>query len=423
MSTHHRVAGATPAWAKVPPLVPFSLVPLFAAVALRPAIDALYEVNAVKYVYMFLVFFGVLLARAGMKFSTFPLAERNDEQRALAVMGWTAAYFWYLVVLLLSYNGSLQDCFKITSPFLIFALLLLVPGRWFQVAAVVSSVLIILANAALLPTSFGWIWWGDVKTFKGFYYFKTDLAYSLCFAVLICAYAQRYRLTLSLVALIAIAAVQVVLCNSRINYLTFALVTVFIGLKGGMKPSTIVRMTALTAIAAGAFFLLFDSKKFLSFDTSNVHAFTQGRDLVWDILIKEGLSQYSPLEWLFGRGLFADTLIFAGEHSQGEAHNAHNEFLHLLTTQGLVGVGLYLTLWLFVFRQTPGTSKEPWQAGTREIAFFLLLIQSITAAISLSALKTWPVIAIMLLLRSGRADPARTLPTPGGVRTAVHGAR
>jgi len=401
---------ASPALQAEPPAVwprwlPFSLLPIFLAILSRPAVDALFDFNFVKYLYMFAIFFGVLLARVGMSMAAPDPGRAEDERRALMVLAMTLVYFWYLIVLTLSRSGSLQDIFKLISPFLFFGLMLLVTGRWLIVAAAAASVMIIVVNACLLPTGFGWTTWGDAHTFKGFYFFKTDLAYALCFAVLTVAFAQRYRFT-ALVAVLAIAAAaQVVLSNSRLNYLSFALVIAFIALKGGFRASTIIRTSILGTGVAGAFWILYDPAKVLTFDLSDTHAFTQGRDVVWDVLIEQGLFKYGPMEWMFGGGMFADAEIYAANTSGGLVHNAHNEFLHLLITQGIAGFLIYLTLWVSVLRAARPRSAPRWTRGTSEMAVIIFLLQSVTTTVALFAQKTWPLaIALLLVRTSALAD-------------------
>lgn len=402
---------ATPAWgdaapngvqhpaARPPGLQPgiqFSDLPMAAAIMAKPAVDAFYEVGAVKYGYMLFIFFAAFFALAGRMVSGQPgmgAVERTAYARhAVAV----ALYLMFLLVLITVHMGSLSEVFKIISPFLVFLLLAPIMGPWTLKVIGLMSVATILGNAALLPFDRGWVYWGDIRTFKGFYYFKTDLAYALVFSTLGLAAWQRFRLTPAMVVGISLATVQIVLANSRVNYLLFALVVLFIVLKGGVRPWVLVRNGTLLAVLAATAAYLYDPAKLLGFDWFNEGKLTQGRNQIWEVLIEEGLLNYSAVEWLFGKGLFADVRLFAENVYKGEAHNAHNEWLHLLITQGIFGTVLYIVLWVTMAGYLRARTVEPWSRGLPTLAFALILFQSMTAVVSSFATKTWPLLFVLM---------------------------
>jgi len=388
----------SPATSNKRDLPPFSSVPLLFLVMVKPLTDAFYEVEAVKYGYILLLIFASIFAKIGHTFSGTPTDPRNKS--LFAYIWLIALYFAFLFGQAITYGGTLSEIFKIVSPFVFFALVIYGADRWLIYALAAGAVLTIVVNAGFLPFGFGWVTWGSVKTFKGYYFFKTDLAYALSFSVLIYAFYARNSITPMLAVLMLIAAVEVILANSRLNYLTFICVAIFIAAKEGVSLRSMVRYGLLFTVLGAVVVLLYDPTKFLGFDTSNEAGFTQGRNVTWGHLF-EALANYSPLEWLFGRGAYADLIVSMENSSIGQmAHNAHNEYLHTLITQGILGSVLYILLWLRTFRMSDIPDMPGWARGTGAMALFLFLLQGMTAVVSSFATKTWPLVMVLLALRS-----------------------
>lgn len=376
---------------------PFSSFPLLFLVMVKPLTDAFYDVEAVKYSYMLLLVFASLFARFGQESQRYQPDPRNKSLPAYIYL--IAVYFCFQYLLAITYGGYLSEIFKVISPFVFFALMAYAADRWLIYALATGAVLTIAVNAALLPFDFGWVWWGSVKTFKGYYFFKTDLAYSLCFAVLIYAYYARNRITPVFAVLTLIAAVEVILANSRLNYLSFLVVVIFMAVKGGIGLRSIFSLSLLLVLLVLAVALLYDPTRLLGFYITNEVAFTQGRSVTWGHLLT-ALADYSPIEWLFGRGQFADLILSAEINGANQTpNNAHNEYLHLLYTQGITGSALYIFLWLKMFRMSRRPGMPQWARGTAALALLLFMLQGMTAVMSSFATKTWPLVMVLLALR------------------------
>lgn len=376
----------------------FSSWLLFLLVMVKPLSDAFYEVEQVKYGYMLLLGFAALFAKYGQLFQGITPDPRN---KSFFPFIWLiTVYFFFHLGLAIAYGGSLSEIFKIVSPFVFFVLVAYAGDRWLIYALAGGAVLTILVNAAMLPFDYGWVTWGSVHTFKGYYFFKTDLAYALSFSVLIYAFYSRNSITPVLALLTLVAAVEVILSNSRLNYLTFLCVVIFIAVKQGMSLRSIIRFGLIFGLLALVVALLYDPTKLLGFDTSNEAAFTQGRSVTWGNLL-QAQAHSSTLQWMFGRGPFADLILSADLKGIGEtAHNAHNEILHLLYTQGILGSAFYIALWVKMFRMSHTLGMPAWARGTGAMALLLLVLQSMTAVVSSFATKTWPVVMVFLALRA-----------------------
>lgn len=377
---------------------PFSSWLLLLLIVAKPLSDALYEIDAVKYLYIMLLAGGAALARVGHTFRGTPVDARNRYLAAYLFL--TVGYFYYLFGLALTYGGSLSAIFKIVSPFAFFALVAFANDRWLIHALALAAVLAIVVNAALLPFDFGWTQWGSVRTFKGYYFFKTDLAYALVFSLLIAAFYVHNRITPVLVMLIVLAAVQVVLANSRLNYLTFLSVLVFLAVKQGFNTGLLVRYGFLLGALGVVAMVVVDPTQLLGFDVSDIRSFSQGRSDLWTSLWR-GIMDFTPAEWLFGRGYFADSLLVAEYNIAGQpVHNAHNELLHLLTTQGIVGLCAYVALWWGMYRMCRPSQAPAWARGTALVAILVFLFQGLTTVMSPFATKTWPLVMVFLAVRN-----------------------
>jgi hypothetical protein len=378
-------------------LPPFSSVPLLFLVMAKPLADAFYEVEAVKYGYILLLTFASLFAKSGQIFSRIPPDPRNKE--LFAYIWLIFFYFAFLFGLALAYGGTLSEIFKIVSPFVFFVLVAYAADRWLIYALAAGAALTIVVNAGFFPFSYGWVQWGDVNTFKGYYFFKTDLAYAVTFSVMILAFYFRNSIAPMLFTLMLIAAAEVILANSRLNYLSFFCVVIFIAAKGGMSLRSMIRFGLLFVVLGLVVAILYDPTKLMGFDTSSEAAFTQGRNVIWGHLFEE-LANYSPVEWLFGRGAFADLIVSMENTPAGQAaHNAHNEYLHMVFTQGIVGSAIYILLWFRTFRMSVSSHIPAWARGTGAIALFVFLLQGMTTIVSSFATKTWPLVMVLLALR------------------------
>lgn len=378
---------------------------IVAVVLAKPAVDALHEHGVVKYAYMGLLMFAAFFAYVGRRVAGLPGLSQEQTRAYTRHVVLAACYTIFLFVSLVVYLGSLNEIFKIVSPFIVFVLVAPLVGTWFLRVLGVGALLIILTNAALLPIDAGWVYWGGVRTFKGYYFFKTDLAYAVSFATLSVALWQRFRFTPILILATGLAAVQVVLSNSRLNYLLFLAVAALIALKGGMRLATLLKAAVLVSLVALVAAYFFDSRRMLGFDFSDAGSFTQGRNQIWNILIEEGVMNYTFAEWLFGRGLQADLKLFAENTTTGDVHNAHNEMLHLLITEGLFGLALYGLLWLTMHQFATSGRLPAWSRGVSAFGCGLLALQSMTAVVSSYATKTWPLVFLLLAVAASSRMP------------------
>ncbi len=374
----------------------FYAAPIFLAMCLKSGVDAFYEVNAVKYLYIFLLVFGVFFLRTGRGFVAAQKKTASNMQSLLWLQ--VIVYFAFLTLLMVVQNGSPQQIFKIVSPFMFFGLVVAASDESLPFAIAIGAAINILANAALIPFDYGWIYWGGPRTFKGFYLFKTDLAYSVTTSLLVFAAWNRFRLTPAYLILALLTVAQVVLANSRLNYLTLVMVLVFVAIKNGANPKTLLMYGVFVGVLGGVAVFLYDSANSLGFDASNLEGLTQGRSKVITVLLQYGLATYTVSEWFFGRGLYADMLIFMENVGSGAVFGAHNEYFYLIITQGLAGMVLNFGGWFIIYKITKSSGERRWASGLALVAFMLYFVQGMTTTMSVFALKTWPLATVLALI-------------------------
>jgi hypothetical protein len=375
----------------------FFAAPMFVALMLKSGADAFFEVNVVKYLYFFLLLFGVFFLRTGRGFDR-PQTQPSEGDMQSRLWVFVVVYFTFLTMVMMIHNGAPQMIFKIVSPFIYFGLLVAARDQSMAFGIALGALLNVVANAATVPLEFGWTYWGGIHTFKGFYLFKTDLAYSLTTSLLIFAAWCRFRMTPVLMLMTLGVVAMVVLANSRMNYVTLGIVLGFMAYRNGTKLSSMIMALVLLAVTVGIVAVLWDSQKFLGFNTDSMGGFTQGRDRIVEVLFKYGLATYSPMELLFGRGLYADLMIYMENVSDGVANGAHNDYLFQLVTQGVTGLALNITGWVMVYRIALSNGQRRWAKGLVFIAFLIYLVQALSVVVSTFALKTWPLATVLALI-------------------------
>ncbi|MES2662984.1 MAG: O-antigen ligase family protein, partial [Pseudomonadota bacterium] len=365
---------------------------------LKPLNDALYAYEISKYMYLAILLGAAFFAFVGNRLRISELDKRQDNHWLIYSFG-VIGYACFLGLLIVFKNGSVVDLIKKVSPFLVLILM----GSIYKGNALNAikwmALLVLVSNFLLLPVGYGWVEWGSVRTFKGFFYFKTDLAFSVCMALFVFFVANDKKIDWKFLGLAAMTAIMVLLSNSRLNYLLLFIIMFYVMLSAGYSFATLIRAAVLISVAALIFLLLYDSSKFLSFDMSNEERFTQGRNRIWAVIIDHGIAKATFSEWMFGQGLIADWLLSHYYGALDKVHDAHNEVLHLLMNQGLVGLFSYFFLWFFGFKILG------WKTMSRESKIILglgcgmLLIQSMTTVLSSYFLKTWWMVVVALLAK------------------------
>lgn len=375
----------------------FSSAVLAFVFLVKPVVDALYFIGAAKYLYFIVFLAASAFAYIGQRVGG---ARYASEKGAFGLLYFLlfSTYLIFLVVLVVFKGGGGEEVIRKATPFvtlfLIVAIGVNIPLRAFKFV----SLLVVIVNFSLIPTDYGWIYWGGVKTFKGVFFFKTDLAFAVTMALLAYYVSNGRRLSWDYAVVALMVVAMVIVSNSRLNYLLVMMVLVYSALDSGVSLKNLIRF-GLVAVSAGALIVgLYDSSKLLSpFDFDDVDRFTQGRNRVWDVLIDVGVYGASWQELFFGQGLRADGILSYQFDERKPVHDAHNELLHLLINQGFIGIVLYISLWavpirMLVLRLGVGNANRLCL-----FVIWLFFCQGLTTVLSSYYSKTWWLVFFILL--------------------------
>ena len=206
----------------------------------------------------------------------------------------------------------------------------------------------------------GYQYWGDVMTFTGGYYFKTDLAISSLILLSLCL-ASTNRKAIMLIATICTGYI-VFKSNARIALpLAIALPVVISHIQSGgvfkIKIKTIALPLVSICLVISAFcFINFEALGMLSFDLSDPFSAsnTQGRSVIWSALL-QAYAEAGFIDKIIGLGLGYDstaTRLFS-ESSSLQGVRAHNSFLYLLVCLGALGSLAFYALILSIAFKIP----------------------------------------------------------------------
>lgn len=210
----------------------------------------------------------------------------------------------------------------------------------------------------------GFIDWGNIRTFRGEYFFKTDLAAAM--AQMFIFYAIAPRRTWFTYAMLGIASYFILISNARIYYFIALLLMFFLLLylregKGYQRLRINKKLgIILLLLAAGSIYLLNYLNQYFGEDylllevqsTSDLlnNANTQGRSVAWERILTHFFNQ-SWYDQIVGLDLISDGWI-------GVICNSHNLYIKILYSTGYMGCGVFLLFLVRIF-QTINRTQSP----------------------------------------------------------------
>lgn len=261
-------------------------------------------------------------------------------------------YISILEIIYCIYPSSIEYA-KFVAFFILYFAGRLGPVR-FSFPMLTASLAFLLISIFFLLSFFGVAYqeWGNVYTFTGGYYFKTDLTLSvLILFSLICSLVRAKTVMVIVFLMVGFVVVK---SNARIALpLVFVLPLMsFFLRRGSVNFSKISAILLLTVSFGGVVFYMidFNSMGLLGFDFADPfsRSNTQGRSVIWLALL-EGYLFYDIQSMLFGHGLGGDvalTRLFS-EASRFAGVRAHNSYIYLLICTGLFG---FIIFWVFIFQ-------------------------------------------------------------------------
>jgi len=271
---------------------------------------------------------------------------------------------------------SLLEFLKFTTYLIFFYI-----GRLFPLGLLnfriigVASFVLLICFFVMSIFGYGYLYWGNVLTFSGGYYFKTDLAIaSIIFLAFVIAFFENRYINLLAFGL---TGYLVFISNARIALPLVIIIPIFSyyakrGDFGDFNIQNLLKIIGVLASGMMIFLLIdFGGMGMLGFDFSDPFssANTQGRSLIWSAII-DFYSSVSILAKLFGSGFDADitaTIIFS-EVINLEGARAHNSYLYLLVSIGIFGSLIFYSLLYEIFRVIPFLIRSGKRSGVRIIS-------------------------------------------------------
>jgi hypothetical protein len=311
------------------------------------------------------------------------------------------SYFMLSTISFLIYGGegALEIYVKLTALIIAFYTGKVIPAVKFDKIYFLYIPIFILVLISLV-TGGGFQYWGNIKTFSGGYFYKTDLAIALTiFSMFIAVSALRDWIKL---VLISVVFILIFLSNSRMYLLLFSMVLIFYYYRESILKDT-RRFFVLIPISIFAALMIFvivnavlQSAGMLAVDYSDLLSGSnmQGRDLLWGNLIAY-YGEFPIAQKLFGFGLVKDVeLAFYTGHF--ESTNSHNTFIYNLISVGVVGSVVYLLFFyevmkriVYLFQFIGLTTRMESSIYIAVTLLFLFMIASMTATVVIFLQLSW----------------------------------
>ncbi|MBS2097107.1 O-antigen ligase family protein [Carboxylicivirga linearis] len=197
--------------------------------------------------------------------------------------------------------------------------------------------------------------WGDKNTFVGLYYFKTDMALSIVIFLSFAIIDNIKKMYLFLLTIISLYLI--IITNARIHLLSF-----FFLICLRVIPNSIfnnLRRKLLYVVPIFIFISLLFLKLYFehiaSADTLKVSFSeeelfsgenTQGRNVIW-LSVLDGFFKENGINKIVGTHLLQDE-EYVYKYSK-LSHNAHNGYLFVLVSTGVIGLLLFLIIIFIIF--------------------------------------------------------------------------
>lgn len=297
--------------------------------------------------------------------------------------------FFLLTVFALAQNlnsNSAVDFLKFSTYLSFYFVGRLIPASLTKVNAFgLFSLMSLIGLALLALAGVGYQSWGNVSTFTGGYFFKTDLAISSLIFLAVAFVTLQRKLLLALALLCA--AYLVFKSNARIALPLVIIIPAFVtmALRGTLTKinAKAVSVALIAAVVGMALFTVIDFRSLgmLGFDFTAPFsaANTQGRSVIWSALL-QAYSEAGFTGKLIGMGFDADaraTSLFS-ESVQLEGVRAHNSYLYLLICMGVLGSFSFYYLIYSAFLKVPFLlrhgNKKATEVATLSSSLLILFI-------------------------------------------------
>lgn len=249
----------------------------------------------------------------------------------------------------------------------------------------------------------GYIYWGEVKTFTGGYYFKTDMALSVLIFLTFIISSDMKKIYKNISFFSAI--IILFLCNSRVSIpLVFVLYVLHyydvVSIYKKFYSKLIVFFVLFFVLIFGLSYLDFSKLGMIGFDIKDPlsDSSSQGRNYIWGAMISY-YQQLPLLEKLFGAGLASDILASKSfyEIGQFDSSRAHNSYLWLLLCYGWIGVFLFMYFFAAIIKSIKNSVNNSKVNKKNLYVFTCLLIIFLVFSLTIEAIVRTQITFLLFL--------------------------
>lgn len=261
---------------------------------------------------------------------------------------------------------------------------------------VYAEVIVLLANCFSLVTRSGFQTWGHATTFSGLYFFKTDLALAMVYAVVTLLYLSDFKWIYILVASL-LGVIMIFLSNTRMDMvIMLVLLFVYVLYIREKKSRKLLRINmrfvviGITSLVGGIYIIskiltlpAFRSFNYISFSFNKLFDLynasnTSGRTVVWDAILR--IFNSKPLiQRLIGIDFVSDYYL---------TYDSHNAYIKMMFTGGYICLGLFILL-LFMHIAKLNNTKNRNMFYFNLSVLIAFTLQSVSASTVIYTQSTW----------------------------------
>lgn len=254
--------------------------------------------------------------------------------------------------------------------------------------------IVLLITAFSFINKSGFIVWGRVNTFRGYYFFKTDLAAAM--AQLFAIFAIIKKRSYINYAILGISSYFVFISNARMYYFVIVILVLFFFLylreeiyQVRLRINTKLMLLGI-AVLIGMLFglnylnqMLGEEYLLIEFQSSSDlvgNANTQGRSVAWENILEHFFNQ--PFwDRFWGLDLISDEKV-------GIICNSHNLYIKVLYSTGYLGCSIFILYIIRIIQAINNTQSAELYYLT--LSFFAIYILSGISYITIESTQlTW----------------------------------
>lgn len=217
-------------------------------------------------------------------------------------------------------------------------------------SVVAANKIVLLVNTALLFLGYGFIAWGRADTFRGAYYYKTDLAFAMVYVI--CSFLffiKQKKITLIAEWILIVYIIFRTNCRMALMVILFIFILWLVFLKESINKiklkinlkivllSLLIFLVSILIISLISSLPIFSKYNFIGINFNSFSDLfnsenTQGRNVIWTYILNKYFNS-GLLEKLFGIDFVSD---------RWNTFESHNSYIKILFSTGIIGLIIFI---------------------------------------------------------------------------------